>query len=76
MPVANAYRRELTYVIECIQISWHLNDVLDLRPDLSAMQASQVLLRAKALHDAKVGISWNVLAAIASELYPVPGAPL
>jgi hypothetical protein len=76
MPLTTVYRRELTDVIECVAISWHLNDVLDLRPDLSGKQASQVLLRAKALHDPHVGINWDMLAKIASELYPVPGAPL
>jgi len=58
---------------DTIEISWHIDDVKELRPDLSDAQAREVLKRAKDQHDASIGINWEVLAFHADHLFPVEG---
>lgn len=45
-----------------IVIKWHIDDVKDVRPDLTDEQAREVLQSAKRYHDADIGINWGVLA--------------
>jgi hypothetical protein len=52
-----------------IAVVWHIEDVLEVRPDLNKNQAWQVLRSVKQNHDANVGINWEVLAAQAEMLY-------
>ena len=52
-----------------IAIVWHIDDVLQVRPDLSREQSFEVLKQAKRYHDANVGINWEVLATHAEMLY-------
>ena len=52
-----------------IAIVWHIDDVLEVRPDLSMEQAWIVLRHAHYRHDAGVGINWEVLAAHAESLF-------
>ncbi len=47
---------------DTISITWHIEDVLHENPDLTDLQARQVLARAKRNHDATIGINWDVLA--------------
>lgn len=53
-----------------IEISWHIDDVLEVRPDLTNAQAREVLAQAKDRHDASIGINWDVLAIHADDLFP------
>lgn len=53
-----------------ITIRWHIEDVLDVRPDLTRRQAAKVLKTAKRTHDATLGINWDVLDTIAGDLFP------
>jgi hypothetical protein len=52
-----------------ISVTWHIADVLDVRPDLDSEQAFEVLRSVKKNHDANVGINWEVLSATAEVLY-------
>lgn len=52
-----------------IAIVWHIDDVLEVRPDLSREQALEVLKQAKESHDASVGINWDVLTDCAESLF-------
>ena len=51
-----------------IAVVWHIEDVLQVRPDLNKNQAWEVLRLAKKSHDANVGINWEVLSATAEVL--------
>ena len=52
-------------------ITWHIDDVLRLRPDLTKEQASNVLYKACGHnHDATTGVNWDVLDNIADWHYP------
>lgn len=53
-----------------IQITWDVQDVLEVRPDLNDYQCRQVLQHAKSNHDASVGINWDSLTASAEHLFP------
>ncbi len=54
---------------DSIQITWHINDVKSIRPDLTDEQCSQVLTFAKRHHDSTIGINWHVLESIAETLH-------
>ncbi len=51
-----------------IAVVWHIEDVLQVRPDLNKNQAWEVLRSVKRNHDANVGINWEVLSATAEVL--------
>ncbi|MEZ6063982.1 MAG: hypothetical protein R3C19_26860 [Planctomycetaceae bacterium] len=53
-----------------IAVIWSVEDVKQLRPDLTDNQAWHVLLETRRSHDACVGINWNVIDAVADVLYP------
>jgi hypothetical protein len=55
---------------DTIEISWHIDDVKEVRPDLTKAQAREVLQEAKRRHDATIGIDWDVLAFHADDLFP------
>jgi hypothetical protein len=55
---------------DTIEISWHVDDVKEVRPDLTNDQAREVLAQAKHRHDASIGINWDVLAIHADDLFP------
>lgn len=52
-----------------ISIKWGIDDVLDVRPDLSEVQARDVLVHVKHTHDATLGVTWDTLREIACNLY-------
>ena len=54
-----------------IKITWHIYDVINVRPDLNDEQAMCVLEEVKRKHDAIVGVNWDVLKIWADELYPL-----
>lgn len=53
-----------------ITIKWHVSDVMHEMPWLNAKQAENVLRAALLLHDCNTGINWDVLNAVADNLYP------
>ena len=53
-----------------IAVSWHIDDVREVRPDLTDDQCREVLAQAKHRHDAEIGINWDVLDAHADYLFP------
>ena len=53
-----------------ISIEWHIDDVLEIRPDLDDRKAMNVLNMVMRKHDATVGVNWEVLDTWASILYP------
>jgi hypothetical protein len=53
-----------------IAIVWNVEDVLEVRPDLTEEQAKEVLRRVKHGHDANFGINWEVLTTVAGDLFP------
>lgn len=52
-----------------IAVIWDIEDVLDIRPDLTRDQAWAVLESANSNHDANHGISWDTLEAAAIKLF-------
>jgi hypothetical protein len=59
---ALAERREIAVI-------WCVEDVLEVRPDLSEESAWAVLQACKRGHDANLGISWDVIRCVADELF-------
>ena len=59
--------------MKTIEIVWSTEDVQEVRPDLDAGQAFEVLMLAKRQHDASVGINWEVLEEWADYLFPYEG---
>lgn len=55
-----------------IAIVWNIEDVQEVRPDLTAEQCWQVLTDVRRNHDACVGINWDVLDCVAFELFGAP----
>ncbi len=55
-----------------ISIRWHIDDVKEVRPDLTDEQARQVLHLCRDQHDANIGISRDVLSIWAALLFPEP----
>ncbi|MEO8402825.1 MAG: hypothetical protein ABI597_13720 [Gammaproteobacteria bacterium] len=53
-----------------IAIYWHIKDIQNVRPDLSANEACIVLHHLKKNHDASIGINWDVIDYVADILYP------
>ena len=60
---------------EEIAIVWSVDDVLNIRPELTKDQALDVLLECKSRHDASVGISWDVIDITASKMFPEQDEP-
>jgi len=56
-----------------IALGWSIEDVQEVRPDLTGDQAWEVLQEAERKHDAMMGISWDTLEILADELFgPAP----
>ena len=53
-----------------ITITWHVDDVQSVRPDLTREQAMDVLQRVDRNYDACIGISWQVIQSTADYMYP------
>jgi len=52
-----------------IAITWSVDDVLSVRPDLTESEAMSVLFDCKRKHDADIGINWDTLRETASWLF-------
>ena len=69
---------DLLYERRQIAHIWSIEDVLEVRPDLSEEQAWEVLQKVDAKKDASVGITWDTLRLHADWLFPeeqTGGAP-
>ena len=53
-----------------IAITWHVDDVKHIRPDLTDDQAMDVLYEVKDHHDAEWGVTWTTLSTVAEILFP------
>ncbi len=61
-----------------VALNWSVEDVLQVRPDLTEEQALKVLKRVESRHDAKIGITWDTLDWVARDLFgsaPDTGEP-
>ena len=66
--------RELKDKLEAlgfIAILWHAQDVKALRPDLTDDQCKEVLLECEDRHGTDLGITWQVIAVHAHDLFPL-----
>ena len=54
---------------DTISITWHIDDVLNIRPDLTNDQARSVLHNLDHNHDANIGINWGVIECAASLMF-------
>ena len=54
-----------------IAITWHINDVKNIRPDLTDEQAMCVLREVKKRHNAYVGVTWTTLQVAAEDSFPL-----
>ena len=52
-----------------IAVSWSVEDMQEIRPDLNEEQAWEVLRQARKRHDATIGINWSVLECHAELLF-------
>jgi len=55
-----------------IGIVWCIEDVQEVRPDLTDDQAWEVLQAVERRHDAEIGINWLTLEIFADDLFPEP----
>lgn len=53
---------------------WSIEDVMEIRPDISNSQAWEILQYCRETHDANIGINWDVLSVTAEILFPEKGA--
>lgn len=48
-----------------LTITWHISDVMELRPELTASQARTVLRYVEKNHDANIGVNYEVISSAA-----------
>lgn len=67
-------RQELRNRNDCDYLydSWHVDDILCRRPDLTNSQCREVLRNLERRHDAGIGINWDVIDCVADDCYPAP----
>jgi len=68
--MTNLEKFEENKLKDFIEIIWDIDDVLEVRPDLTKEQARLVLHEVGRRHDANYGISWEFIQCIAYILYP------
>lgn len=54
---------------EIIHITWLIDDVLSVRPNLTKEQASAVLVHVRECYDANIGINWNIIKQAADDMF-------
>jgi hypothetical protein len=67
--------REVLAERGAVAITWSIDDVRHVRPDLSREQAWDVLVRCRDKHDPEWGFTWSYLKDVAALLYPAAGEP-
>lgn len=53
-----------------LEVPWHIDDVHNIREDLTAEQCAEVLEAVGDNHDAEVGVNWDVISWYAEDLFP------
>jgi hypothetical protein len=61
---------ELLAKVGRIAVIWSIEDIKDIRPDLSDEQAWDVLEEVERKHDAEYGINWDTLEDFADQMFP------
>ena len=69
-PVDSNDARQLLAKLRMIGVVWCIEDVKEVRPDLTDDQAWEVLQEVERKHNAEIGISWFTLQVFADELFP------
>jgi hypothetical protein len=72
MTALNAHKgnKMIDHKTKTIAIEWCVDDVLNVRDDLTEDQAWDVLQAVVSRHNAEIGINWEYIAAVADDLYP------
>lgn len=73
--MTDAHKQSLESLIAdpiAIAIVWTIEDVQEVRPDLSKEECWRVLTEVHRNHDATIGINWDVLECVACELFGFP----
>lgn len=60
---------------DSINLVWHIEDVLSVRPSLTRAQARAVLRIVHECHDATCGVNWCTLETVADDMFPDAGEP-
>jgi hypothetical protein len=60
---------------DSINLVWHIDDVLSVRPNLTRAQARAVLRIVHDRHDASCGVNWCTLETVADDMFPDAGEP-
>jgi hypothetical protein len=60
---------------DTITLGWSVEDVHELRPDLSKEQCREVLHYVEEHHNASIGITWDTIEDAAEGLFPAPDSP-
>ena len=60
-----------TKLPDSITIVWYIDDVKEVRPDLTKQQCREVLQVADRRYDANLGIDWDMLTIHANDLFPL-----
>ena len=55
---------------DTIALLWCIDDVLEIRPDLTEEKAGEVLTRVDDIHDASIGVSWDTIQCVADDMFP------
>lgn len=53
-----------------IALIWSVEDVQEMRPDLTDDQSWEVLKQCREVHDCNFGITWDLIDAVAESLFP------
>jgi len=53
-----------------LEVPWHIDDVHDIREDLTAEQCAEVLEAVGDNHDSEIGVNWDVISFWAEDLFP------
>lgn len=56
-------------------IEWRVEDIAQLRPDLTTIQARSVLAHVASELDATIGVTWDTIECAANELFPLEIEP-
>jgi hypothetical protein len=55
-----------------VAVIWSVEDVQEMRPDLNADQAWEVLQQCYKVHDCEGGFNWLLIETVADDLFPSP----
>jgi hypothetical protein len=68
-PLVESRIQDALTACNLIAVTWCIEDIQGIRPELSADQCWEVLEQAKDHHDAEIGINWSVLSCHADMLF-------